>query len=101
MDKFMKAIERQGRFGRLFVDYAGCPRGSQGRCGAEDGKNLEALIDEILAWPVMQDVDGENWIPVQADALHELIEVCRKACRELETMSADREEGKLQVKEMG
>ena len=69
MDKYMKAIERQGRFGRLFVDYAGCPRGPMGRMAGV------SLVDEALAMPEISDVDGGRWIPVQADALHELCDL--------------------------
>ena len=61
------AIERQGWFGELFLEYTGDPRGAMGRyCGP--------LEKEVLTMPVIQDVDGGRWIPVNADALHELVE---------------------------
>lgn len=69
MDKYMKAIERQGRFGRMFMDYAGCPRGPMGRMAGV------SLVDEALSMPEIVDVDGGRWIPVQADALHELCDL--------------------------
>lgn len=31
--KYKDAIERQGAFGNLFVQYMGCPRGPVGRMG--------------------------------------------------------------------
>lgn len=68
MDKYMKAIERQGGFGRLFVDYDGCPRGPMGRMAGV------SLVEEALYMPEIVDVDGGRWIPVQADVLHELCE---------------------------
>ena len=61
-----KAMNRLGRFGRLFVDYHGCPRGRNGRAGVP-------LEEEVLLIPKITDVDGGEWIPVNADALHELV----------------------------
>lgn len=60
------AIERQGEFGQLFLDYIGCPRGSKGRM-------CVPLEVEVLAMPTIIDVDGGEWIPVNADALKELV----------------------------
>lgn len=67
-----KAMERLGRFGELFVDYKGCSRGPMGRAG---GVTLE---EEVLLMPKITDVDGGEWIPVNAEALHELVERSRK-----------------------
>ena len=53
----------------------GCPRGPQGRLGIAGGDlSYSVLIEEVLAQPILQDVDGGQWIPVNAEALHELVE---------------------------
>lgn len=62
------AMDRLGEFGRLFVDYKGCPRGPMGRMAGV------SLVEEALYMPEIVDVDGGRWIPVQADVLHELCE---------------------------
>lgn len=49
--KYKDAIERQGDFGRLFVDYRGCPKGSMGR-------RPGPIEEEVLSMPVIKDVDG-------------------------------------------
>lgn len=59
--------ERFGEFGKLFVDYKGCPRGAMGRLG---GVLIE---EEVLYMKPITDVDGGHWIPVNEDALHELV----------------------------
>lgn len=61
------AMERLGIFGKLFLDYDGCPRGATGRTGIP-------LEEEVLQMPEIEDVDGGRWIPVNADALHDLVE---------------------------
>lgn len=61
-----RAMSRLGDFGKLFEDYSGCPRGPMGRAGVP-------LEEEVLLMPVLTDVDGGTWIPVNADALHELV----------------------------
>ena len=66
-----KAMNRLGQFGRLFVDYQGCPRGRNGRAGVP-------LEEEVFLIPKITDVDGGEWIPVNADALHELVEQFKK-----------------------
>lgn len=66
LEEYKNAIERQGEFGWLFVDYIGCPRGAIGRMCAP-------LEEEVLAMPVIVDVDGGEWIPVNAEALNELV----------------------------
>lgn len=64
--KYKDAIRRMGEFGRLFVEYSGCPRGPVGRyCGP--------LEKEIMSMGVITDVDGGEWIPVNKDALVELV----------------------------
>ena len=62
-----RALERLGEFGRLFVDYAGCPRGAAGR-------QCAPLAEELLSMPVLTDVDGGRWRPVNEDALQEAVE---------------------------
>lgn len=61
------ALERLGEFGKLFVEYDGCPRGAMGRCHS-------SLIAEVYKMPELVDVDGGRWIPVNADALRELVQ---------------------------
>lgn len=64
--KYKDAIERMGEFGRLFVEYSGCDRGAVGRyCGP--------LEKEIMSMGVIKDVDGGEWVPVNKDALVELV----------------------------
>lgn len=46
-DKYQKAIERLGDFGKLFIDYEGCPKGMMGRTGNS------AIIEEVLAMPII------------------------------------------------
>lgn len=65
------AIERQGKFGKLFVEYRGCPRG---HIGHSFGITLE---DEALLMPAITDVDGNEWIPVQKDVLLEILDRCK------------------------
>lgn len=74
-DLYKDALKRLGDFGKLFLDYTGCPRGPQGRLGIAGGDlSYSVLIEEVLAQPILQDVDGGQWIPVNAEALHELVE---------------------------
>lgn len=63
---YKAAMERLGNFGKLFLDYKGCPRGATGRLCAP-------LEDEVLSMDVLTDVDGGRWIPVNEDALRELV----------------------------
>ena len=66
-DKLKKAFDRLGGFGELFVDYRGCPRGPVGRA-------FMSLEEEVLLMQQLIDADGGKWIPVNADALHELVQ---------------------------
>ena len=62
-----KAIQRMGEFGKRFLDYKGCSRGPMGAPG-------ECTIEEwVHAMPVLKDVDGEKWRPVQEAALNALL----------------------------
>lgn len=70
VDDFMKykeAIDRMGDFGKLFVSYAGDPRGPMGRTGERD------IVKEALSQPVITDVDGGTWRPVYEEVLQDLI----------------------------
>ena len=62
----LRAIQRLGKFGQLFMDNEGCPRGSAGR-------SASPLEKEVLSIPKIKDVDGGEWIPVNADAQIELV----------------------------
>lgn len=66
LSKYKDAIERMGEFGRLFVEYSGCDRGAVGRYGGP-------LEKEIMIMGVIKDVDGGEWVPVNKDALVELV----------------------------
>ena len=59
-------LDRLGDFGKLFMDYKGCPRGAMGRA-------CMPIEEEVLQMKPITDVDGGRWIPVNADALHELV----------------------------
>lgn len=59
-------LERLGEFGQLFIDYIGCPRGGPGR-------ECAPLTEELLSMPMITDVDGGRWRPVNEDALQEAI----------------------------
>ena len=65
--KYKEAVERMGDFGKLFVSYAGDPRGPMGRAGDWD------IAKEALSQPVITDVDGGKWRPVNEDVMQELI----------------------------
>lgn len=70
VDDFMKykeAIDRMGDFGKLFVRYAGDPRGPMGRSGERD------IVKEALSQPVITDVDGGRWRPVYEEVMQDLI----------------------------
>lgn len=69
--KYRNAIERMGEFGQLFIDYVGCPRGAMGRQGAP-------LTEELLSMPVLTDVDGGRWRPVNEEALQEAITLLKE-----------------------
>lgn len=64
-------LERLGEFGQLFIDYVGCPRGAMGRQGAP-------LTEELLSMPVITDVDGGRWRPVNEEALQEAITLLKE-----------------------
>ena len=65
-NKMKDALNRLGEFAKLFTDYEGCPRGALGRA-------CMPLEEEVLLMPELVDVDGGRWIPVNADALHDLV----------------------------
>ena len=71
LTKYRNAIERMGEFGRLFVDYVGCPRGNMGR-------ECAPLTEELLSMPVKTDVDGGRWRPVNEEALQEAITLLKE-----------------------
>ena len=66
------AFRRLGYFGTLFLNYSGCPRGAVGRACCP-------IEEEVLAMNSIYDVDGGEWIPVQADALRELVDRYKRA----------------------
>ncbi len=64
-------LERLGEFGQLFIDYIGCPRGGPGR-------ECAPLTEELLSMPVLTDVDGGRWRPVNEEALQEAIALLKE-----------------------
>lgn len=70
-DVLRNAFHRLGEFGKLFVDYRGCPHGALGRA-------CLPIEEEVLQMSPLIDVDGGVWIPVNSDALHELVEEYRQ-----------------------
>lgn len=82
-EKYIKSLERLGDFGKLFLDYKGCPRGAKGRA-------CLPLEQEVLLQPPVWDVDGGEWIPVNADALRELVGKYEKLKERDENMNAKR-----------
>ena len=75
-DVLRNAFHRLGDFGKLFVDYSGCPRGAVGRA-------CLPLEDEVLQMPPVIDADGGVWIPVNSDALHELVEAYKQMKKQI------------------
>lgn len=65
--KYRRAIERMGDFGKLFVEYKGDPRGPMGRAGGM------SISEEAQLMPVITDVDGGQWRPVQEEVLQDLL----------------------------
>ena len=65
--KYKDAIQRMGEFGLLFIEYSGCPRGPMGR-------QCAPLLQEVVSMGIIKDVDGGEWVPVNKDALVELVE---------------------------
>lgn len=65
-EKYRQAIDRQGGFGRRFVNYGGCPRGLIGR-------SCTPLEEEVFLEQVIFDEDANGWIPVPIDALCDLV----------------------------
>lgn len=63
----LKAMQRLGEFGKLFMNYTGDPRGPIGRCGIGD------LEREAHYMEVIKDVDGDRWRPVLEDTLDEIL----------------------------
>lgn len=87
--KYRRAIERMGEFGKLFIEYSGDPRGQMGRAGGM------SIVDEALSMPVITDVNGGKWRPVQEEILQDLLkqlnnwkEICFKAACEKQELSA-------------
>lgn len=62
-----KAIQRLGDFGKLFLDYSGCPRGPMGEPGGSTIEEWVTMMEPIC------DVDGGWWRPVPEKALQILL----------------------------
>lgn len=70
--RLLAAFKRLGSFGMLFIDYKGCPRGAMGRA-------CMPIEEEVLMMQPIRDVDGGEWIPVNADALREFVDRYKEA----------------------
>ena len=82
--KYKAAIDRMGKFGQLFVEYEGCPRGAMGRmCDA-------TIQEEALAMDMLTDVDMGRWRPVNEDVLQDLL-------TELKRVKAKRKEYQIRA----
>lgn len=82
--KYKTAIDRMGKFGQLFVEYEGCPRGAMGRmCDA-------TIQKEALAMDMLTDVDMGRWRPVNEDVLQDLL-------TELKRVKAKRKEYQIRA----
>lgn len=93
--KYRRAIERMGQFGELFVEYKGDPRGPMGRAGGM------SISEEAQTMPVITDVDGGRWRPVQEEVLQDLLkqfdywkETCFKAAYKKQELSKRAESAK-------
>lgn len=73
IERLESTLERLGEFGKLFKEYTGCPRGAIGRAALP-------LEEEVLAMKPIRDVDHGEWIPVNADALRELVAKYKQLC---------------------
>lgn len=81
--KYKEAIDRIGRFGTLFVQYSGDPRGPVGTMGAVSDQEIE----HVLMMEPIEDVEGDKWRPVGEGWLQQLIERTKAAearCKRLE-----------------
>ncbi len=74
----LRAIQRLGKFGQLFLGHEGCPRGAVGRSALP-------LEEEVLSMSKIKDIDGGEWIPVNADALTESVDRYKILCAQQET----------------
>lgn len=72
---YKEAVDRMGAFGKLFIPYKGDPRGSIGRAG---GLSLE---EEAVIMPVLEDIDGGKWRPVNEDVLRDLFARIEGSCK--------------------
>lgn len=66
IERLEATLERFGEFRKPFEEYTGCPRGATGRAALP-------IEEEVLAMKPIRDVDHGEWIPVNADALRELV----------------------------
>ena len=64
-------LERLGEFGQLFIYYVGCPRGAM-------GTQCAPLTEGLLSMPVLTDVDGGRWRPVNEEALQEAVTLLKE-----------------------
>lgn len=91
-EKYRRAIDRMGLFGKLFVEYSGDPRGPMGRVGGM------SIVEEAQIMPVITDADGGTWSPVPEEVLQEPLkqinrwkEICFNAACEKQELSATAE----------
>ena len=61
-------LHRLGKFGTLFMERKGCPRGAIGEFG--EGVSLE---EAATIMPAIEDMDGNRWVPVLENVLEQLL----------------------------
>ena len=71
-----EAMERLGRFGKMFQRHNGDPRGPIGTLGTALGKSLALLYVQYAKnrQPV-KDVDGNTWLPMPLDEFESMVDV--------------------------
>lgn len=84
--KYKEAIERMGSFGTLFVKFKGDPRGPVGPRGIY---GEDVLMQEIANTPVLEDVEGDRWIPLHEEDMRWILG--RNLLLKVEKEKAERE----------
>lgn len=83
---FLSAFNRLGEFGKLFFEGNGCPRGQMGRACCP-------IEEEVMGMKPIRDIDGGEWIPVNAEALRELVHRYVELRKQVEKLSQDNGRG--------
>lgn len=76
--KYKQAIDRQGKFGKLFIDYKGCPAGMFGAIGYKSDEEIDRkklLLRALKLMPPIEDINGNVWVPVLKSVLDDIVEI--------------------------